>query len=222
MKEGYVLKADAAKYLTPEPITYEAMKRKSEKAAQTALEDAKTSILNAAGIGKVEAYCINTVLAELKRKGLSPEQEEYKRISRETARMVIRDRKGIWTRYYTDKEGLKDWLLWKLGLKKETVFDRMKRMGVTGDVLQDMELLTGGKKSEKTKELIEYLQGFDAESEVVVIAANLKERKKYDGEMFGITDGGQPIFCIEISNESDLNEKEITAAVQDEREAEQE
>lgn len=111
MKEGYVLKADAAKYLTPEPITYAAMKRKSEKAAQTALKDAKASILNAAGIGKVEAYCINTVLAELKRKGLTPEQEEYKRISRETARMVIRDRKGIWTRYYTDKEGLKDWLL---------------------------------------------------------------------------------------------------------------
>lgn len=75
MKEGYVLKADAAKHLTPEPITYEAMKRKSEKAAQTALKDAKASILNAAGIGKVEAYCINTVLAELKRKGLSPEQE---------------------------------------------------------------------------------------------------------------------------------------------------
>lgn len=74
----------------------------------------------------------------------------------------------------------------------------------------------------KTKELIEYLQEFDAESEVVVIAANQKERKKYDGEMFGITDGGQLIFCIEISNESDLDEKEIAAAVQDEREAEQE
>jgi hypothetical protein len=146
VKEGCVLKADAAKYLTPEPITYEAMKRKSEKAAQIALKDAKASILNAAGIGKVEAYCINTVLAELKRKGLTPEKEGYKRISRETARIVIRDRKGIWTRYYTDKEGLKDWLLWKLGLKKEAVFDRMKRMGVTGDVLQDMELLTGGKK----------------------------------------------------------------------------
>ena len=41
-------------------------------------------------------------------------------------------------------------------------------------------------------------------------------------EMFGITDGGQPIFCIEVSNESDLDEKEIAAAVQDEREAEQE
>lgn len=74
----------------------------------------------------------------------------------------------------------------------------------------------------KTKELIEYLQEFDAESEVVVIAANPKERKKYDEEMFVITDGGQPIFCIEISNESDLDEKEIAAAVQNEREAEQE
>lgn len=93
MKEGYVLKADAAKHLTPEPITYEAMKRKSEKAAQTALKDAKASILNAAGIGKVEAYCINTVLAELKRKGLSPEQEEYKRISRETVPIGSRSSK---------------------------------------------------------------------------------------------------------------------------------
>lgn len=50
---------------------------------------------------------------------------------------------------------------------------------------------------------------------------NPKERKKYDGEMFGITDGGQPIFYIEISNESDLDEKEIAAAVQDEREEKQ-
>lgn len=32
---------------------------------------------------------------------------------------------------------------------------------------------------------------------------------------------GQPIFCIEISNESDLDEKEIAAAVQDEREEKQ-
>ena len=50
MKEGYVLKADAAKYLTPEPITYAAMKRKSEKAAQNALEDARASVMRAAGI----------------------------------------------------------------------------------------------------------------------------------------------------------------------------
>ena len=71
----------------------------------------------------------------------------------------------------------------------------------------------------KTKELIEYLQGFDTESEVLVIAANPKEHKKYDGKMFGITDGGQPIFCVEVSNESNLDKEEIAAAAQDKREA---
>lgn len=73
----------------------------------------------------------------------------------------------------------------------------------------------------KTKELIEYLQGFDTESEVLVIAANPKEHKKYDGKMFGITDGGQPIFSVEVSNESNLDKEEIAAAAQDKREAEQ-
>ena len=53
------------------------------------------------------------------------------------------------------------------------------------------------------------------------IAANPKERKKYDGKMFGITDGGQPIFYVEVSNESNLDEEEIAATVQDEREAKQ-
>lgn len=55
----------------------------------------------------------------------------------------------------------------------------------------------------KTKELIEYLQGFDAESEVVVIAANPKERKKYDGEMFGIRCCGR---CLTVG--SPLMEKD--------------
>lgn len=73
----------------------------------------------------------------------------------------------------------------------------------------------------KAKELIEYLQGFDGEAEVVIIAANPKQRKKYNGNVFVITDGGQPIMCVEITEESDLDAEEITAAKQDEREAEQ-
>lgn len=73
----------------------------------------------------------------------------------------------------------------------------------------------------KAKELIEYLQGFDGEAEVVIIAANPKQRKKYNGNVFVITDGGQPIMCVEITEESDLDAEEIAAAKQDEREAEQ-
>lgn len=74
----------------------------------------------------------------------------------------------------------------------------------------------------QTKELIEYLQRFDAESEVVVIAASPEKRKKYDGGLIAITDEKQPIFVLEIKGESDLDEEETAAAEQDEREAEQE
>lgn len=146
--EEYVLKFDPEKYygLKPKPISYVEAMKKREMAMNNALEDARESVLRAAGIGKVEAYCINTVLAEMKRMGLEPESAEYKRISRETAKLVIRGRRGIWTRYYTDKLGLKDWILWKLGLKKETVFDKMEKLGMTGDVIKDMVLLTGGKE----------------------------------------------------------------------------
>lgn len=73
----------------------------------------------------------------------------------------------------------------------------------------------------KAKELIEYLQGFNGEAEVVIIAANPKQRKKYNGNVFVITDGGQPIMRVEITEESDLDAEEIAAAGQDEREAEQ-
>lgn len=148
MNEGYVLRFDPEKYygLKPKPISYVEAMKKREMAMDNALEDARERVLRAAGIGRVEAYCINTVLEEMKRMGLEPESAEYKRISRETAKLVIRGRRGIWTRYYTDKLGLKDWILWKLGLKKETVFDKMEKMGMTGNVVEDMVLLTGGKK----------------------------------------------------------------------------
>lgn len=148
MNEGYALRFDPEKYygLKPKPISYVEAMKKREMAMNNALEDARESVLRAAGIGRVEAYCINTVLEEMKRMGLEPESAEYKRISRETAKLVIRGRRGIWTRYYTDKLGLKDWILWKLGLKKETVFDKMEKMGMTGNVIEDMVLLTGGKK----------------------------------------------------------------------------
>lgn len=74
----------------------------------------------------------------------------------------------------------------------------------------------------QTKELIEYLQRFDAESEVVVIAVSLEKRKKYDGGLIAITDEEQPIFVLDIKGESDLDEEETEAAEQDERKAEQE
>lgn len=69
--EGYVLRFDPEKHygLKPKPISYVEAMKKREMAVNNALEDARESVLRAAGIGKVEAYCINTVLEEMKKNG---------------------------------------------------------------------------------------------------------------------------------------------------------
>lgn len=92
-------------------------------------------------IARIEAFCLNTVIQELSSAGLRPSDKTYEQISRATAKLVIRNRKEIWTRYAQSKEGLKDWLLWKVGLRNNPAFEKMQRAGLMGDVLHDMEAL---------------------------------------------------------------------------------
>lgn len=73
----------------------------------------------------------------------------------------------------------------------------------------------------KVKELIEYLEGFDQEAEVAVIAANPKARKKYEGTVFVIMDMEIPVLCFDICGESDMDEEECEMAEKCEKEAEE-
>lgn len=92
-------------------------------------------------IARAEVFCLNTVIQALSSAGIKPESERYVQISRAAARLVIRNRSGIVTRYQLSKEGLKDWTLWKVGLRRNAAFERMQRAGVTGDAQHDMEVL---------------------------------------------------------------------------------
>lgn len=92
-------------------------------------------------IMEMDAFCCNVVLKELKAAGLTPKDERYVQISKATAKLLIKSRKEIWTRYLLSKEGLKDWILWKVGLKENPAYEKIQRMGLTGDVLHDMETM---------------------------------------------------------------------------------
>lgn len=92
-------------------------------------------------IASVEAFCINTVLQALYCADLKPGDERYTQISKATAKLIIRNRRAICTGYLQSREVLKDWVLWKIGLRKNIAFERMEHMGLTGDVLHDMEVL---------------------------------------------------------------------------------
>ena len=74
----------------------------------------------------------------------------------------------------------------------------------------------------KNCELKEYLNTFPDDADVILILANPRERKLYECvDVLFITDQGQPIFCIDVGNESDMDEELVAACEEDERNAEQ-
>lgn len=58
----------------------------------------------------------------------------------------------------------------------------------------------------KTKEIIEYLQGFDPESETAVVAINLKDRTKHEIEGVNfITDSESPAVFVLLGEVADID-----------------
>ena len=55
-------------------------------------------------------------------------------------------------------------------------------------------------------ELIEYLQTFPYSADVSIIMANPRKRKLYAlNDLMVVTDMGQPVFLIDVGNESDMD-----------------
>lgn len=68
------------------------------------------------------------------------------------------------------------------------------------------------------KELKEYLNTFPDDASVNFILANPRKRKLYENvNTFGITDQGQPVFCIEVGEEKDMDAEMVAACEEDEK-----
>lgn len=74
----------------------------------------------------------------------------------------------------------------------------------------------------KNSELKEYLNTFPDDAQVSVILANPRKRKLYECvDAFGVTGEGQPIFCIDVGEEKDMDAEMVAACEEDERDAEE-
>ena len=62
------------------------------------------------------------------------------------------------------------------------------------------------------KELKEYLNGFPEEKQIVLVAAQIQERKKYDADLIGIMDFPMPIIIVELGAAHDFDKKERVCA----------
>lgn len=72
----------------------------------------------------------------------------------------------------------------------------------------------------KNSELKEYLNTFPDDAPVSVILANPRKRKFYEVEdVMCITDQGQPVFCIDVGEEKDMDAEMVEACEECERDA---
>ena len=73
----------------------------------------------------------------------------------------------------------------------------------------------------KNSELQDYLSTFPDDADVSLILTNPRKRKLYEVERVDfITDMGQPVFCVTVGEEKDMDADMVAACEEDERKSE--
>lgn len=96
-------------------------------------------------VTKAEIYAVKVIEEELNRKGIAPESIERKIIITRTADVLAAHREEVRDMYKKSGLLLQDWIIKMSDIEDLTAFRKMKRLGFTGDIMQDM------KKMEETR-----------------------------------------------------------------------
>lgn len=96
-------------------------------------------------VTKAEIYAVKVIEEELNRKGIAPESIERKIIITRTADVLAAHREEVRDMYKKSGLLLQDWIIKMSGIEDLTAFRKMKWLGFTGDIMQDM------KKMEETR-----------------------------------------------------------------------
>lgn len=86
-----------------------------------------------------EIYAAKVIEEELNRKGIAPESIERKIIITRTADVLAAHREEVRDMYKKSRQLLAGWIVKMSGIKDLIAFKKMKQLGFTGDVMQDMK-----------------------------------------------------------------------------------
>ena len=90
-------------------------------------------------VTKAEIYAVKVIEEELNRKGIAQNSIERKIIIARTADVLAAHKEEVRDMYKKSGLLLQDWIIKMSGIKDLTAFRKMKRLGFTGDVMQDMK-----------------------------------------------------------------------------------
>ena len=90
-------------------------------------------------VTKAEIYAVKVIEEELNRKGIAPNSIERKIIITRTADVLAAHKEEVRDMYKKSGLLLQDWIIKMSGIKDLIAFKKMKQLGFTGDVMQDMK-----------------------------------------------------------------------------------
>lgn len=90
-------------------------------------------------VTKAEIYAVKVIEEELNRKGIAQNSFERKIIITRTADVLAAHREEVRDMYKKSGLLLKDWITKMSGIEDLIAFKKMKQLGFTGDVMQDMK-----------------------------------------------------------------------------------
>lgn len=90
-------------------------------------------------VTKAEIYAVKVIEEELNRKGIAPNSIERKTIITHTADVLAAHKEEVRDMYKKSELLLQDWIIKMSGIKDLIAFRKMKQLGFTGDVMQDMK-----------------------------------------------------------------------------------
>lgn len=99
-------------------------------------------------VTKAEIYAAKVIEEELNKKGVGQYSIERRIILTRTADVLAAHREEVRDMYKKSKLLLQDWIMKTSGIKDLIAFRRMKQLGLTGNVMQDMKTMEkkGGKR----------------------------------------------------------------------------
>lgn len=99
-------------------------------------------------VTKAEIYAVKVIEEELNRKGIAPNSIERKIVITRTVDALAAHKEEVRDMYKKSGTLLKDWIMKMSGIKDLIAFKRMKQLGFTGNVMQDMKIMEqkGGRR----------------------------------------------------------------------------
>lgn len=95
-------------------------------------------------ITKAEIYAVEVIERELRKTGLKPSDIAWKTAAKKAIRLLVNHQDEVRGMYAASENMLSDWILENSGIRALNAFDKMERLGLTGDVMHDLKILKAG------------------------------------------------------------------------------